>query len=340
MQVHYISNFLNEYDMDELDYYNDSVLSDLNCYIRDNVDTSYWNTNDMIRVKLERYGDNEWYDNKGLYFWDGYKLILPFYNGTINYYGSDEYEFDQQLNRFGFVPNHMQFIRDYTPDEPLCEDGLFKSKVMFSNLSMFYDDIYESHSRHIVNGSIFTMADFYANGRRYILMFFGELDNRIREYICSNNPYDFDVEGILNDLNCDISLDDIYYTKNSCPDDYHFFIPSEFLSINFNDKITNKFNNYCNTSKSKGKKSKGVKYHNQVIQKNSNQNNRSKCISVTNKGVSCSRMAQDGSSYCGIHSVSNEAHQCASVTAKGIQCGRDAKNGHSYCSIHLKKNKY
>jgi hypothetical protein len=340
MQVHYISNFLNEYDMDRLDYYNNSTTKDLNCYIQNNVDTSYWQVADIIRVKLELYGEKEWYDNKGLYFWNGSKLITPFYNGVINYYGSTEYEVDQQINRFGMIPNNIQFIHDYEPNEPFCNDGLIKSKVLFSDLSAFYNDICSSQTRHNVGDSILSIADFYTNSRRYILIFFGEMTNEIHEYICQNRPYDFDVEGVLEDLNCGIDIYNIYDTKDSSSDDFHFIIPNEFLNINFNDKIHNVFNDYCSKSKNSGRKSKGVKYHNQIIEKKSNEAIRHKCISVTNKGVACSRMAQVGSTCCGIHSTSTLLNQCASVTAKGIQCGRDVKNGYNHCSIHIKKNKY
>jgi len=339
MEVRYISNFLNEYDFEELDYYNDSTLSNLNSYIYNNVDVSYWNKGDMVRVKLERYGNKEWYDNRGLYFWDGSRLLMPSYEGGVNYYGSNEYEIDQQTNRFGVVPSNLQFIYDYEPNEPLCEDGLMKSKVMYSNLSNYYDEICESHSRHIINGDIFSMADFYANGKRYILMFFGELNEQVQEYLCNNHPYDFDVEGILDDLNCGVDIYNIYDTKGSCSDDFHFFIPSEFLSINFNDNVCSRLNQYCKNSQSKNKKSKGKKYQNQIINKN-NTNVRQRCISVTNKGVACSRMAKDGSEYCGIHYGGVAVSQCISMTAKGIQCGRDVKSGYDYCNIHLKKNKH
>jgi hypothetical protein len=263
---------------------------------------------------------------------------MPFYNGHINRYGTNEYEIDQQTNRFGVVPNNIQFIYDYDPNEVLCEDGLLKSKVMYSNLSNYYDEICSSHSRHIVNGEIFSMADFYANGKRYILMFFGEMNCQIKQYLCNNRPYDFDAEGILEDLCCGIDIYNIYDTKDSCSDDYHIFIPSHFININFDDVICNKFNNYCNRNQSRNMKSKGKKYQNEIH--NNSKKVRNKCISVTNKGVACSRMAKDGSEYCGIHYNGIEVSQCISVTAKGVQCGRDVKTGYDYCSIHLKKNKY
>lgn len=337
MRVHYIANFLSYNDLDCLDYYSENTLCNLNNYIYENVDTSYWSFADMVRVNMEKYGSGYWEDNVGLYVWDGAKLIYPFYNGVLNYFGSNEYEIDQKVNSFGFIPNCFQFIRDYEPYEAFQEDGLLKSKVLFSDLSSYYNDICDSHTRHIVNGSVFSIADFYANGRRYILMFFGEMSNQIHEYLCNNRPYDFDVDGIFQEYECGINIYNIYDTKNSCDDDFYFFIHPKFLDVNFGNNNCNRFRQLCNESNNKRNKSKGKKYHNKVINKSNGCVERYRCKSVTNKGESCSRMAKPGCEYCGIHDTSGQAYLCASTTAKGVQCGREAKNGFNYCSIHLKQ---
>ena len=340
MQLHYIENFMYHYDMDCLDYYTDSTLNKLNSYIRDNVDTSYWNRGDMVRVSLEKYGCYNWDDNIGLYFWNGHKVIFPFYNGALNYYGSNEYEIDQQVNRFGFVPNQFQFIRDYEPEEAFVDYGLMCSKVLFTNLSNYYNDICDSYIQHYAGDSILSIGEFYANGRRYFLMFFGDMSNDICNYLQQNRPYDFDVDSILDEYNCGINIYDIYDMKGSDSNDAYFFIHPNFLDINFNKSNCNKYNEFCSQSHNKSRKSKGKKYVNEINYASKNVIQKHKCKSVTNKGVSCSRLAREGSDYCGIHDNQTEVIQCASVTAKGIQCNREAKSGYSYCSIHLKKCGY
>ncbi len=337
MRVHYINNFLSYNDIDCLDYYNDNTLCNLNNFIYENIDTSYWSVSDMVRVNCQKYGSGYWEDNVGLYFWTGSKLIFPFYNGVLNYYGSNEYEIDQKVNNFGFVPNCFQFIRDYEPFEPFQYDGLLKSKVLFSDLSLYYNDICDNHTRHMVNGMVLSISEFYANNRRYILLFFGEMNNQIHEYLCNNRAYDFDVNGIFQEYNCGINMYNIYDTKNSSEDDYYFFIHPNFLNVNFGyNNNCNNFRQMCNNSYNTNNKSKGKKYHNKLIAKNNRNTERHKCKSMTNNGETCSRMAKEGRDYCGIHDTSSEIHLCCSITAKGVQCGREAKNGYDYCSIHLK----
>jgi len=338
MYVHYINNFLSYNDIEYLDYYTENTLCNLNSFIYENIDTSYWNPSDMVRVNCQKYGSGYWEDNVGLYFWDGSKLIFPFYNGVLNYYGSNEYEIDQRVNSFGFVPNCFQFIRDYEPHEAFNYDGLLKSKVLFTDLSSYYNDICDSHTRHMVNGRVLSIADFYTNGRRYVLMFFGEMNNQVHEYLCNNRPYDFDVDGIFEEYNCGVNIYNIYDTKNSNSEDYHFFIHPKFLDVNFGySNNCNKFRQMCHNSNNSSNKSKGKKYHNKIISRANAPVERHKCKSVTNKGETCSRLAKPGCDYCGIHDTSTTTYLCASVTAKGAQCGREVKNGYNYCSIHLKQ---
>jgi hypothetical protein len=338
MLVHYIDSFLSYNDIEYLDYYNKNTLDILNNYIYENVDTTYWSMSDMVRVTCEKYGSSYWEDNIGLYFWDGSKLILPFYNGVLNYYGSNEYEIDQKVNSFGFVPNCFQFIHDYEPSEPFANNGLLKSKVLFTNLSSYYNEICDCYTKHMVNGSVLSIADFYANNRRYILMFFGDMDNQIQEFLCNNRPYDFDIDGIFQEYDCGVNIYNIYDTKNSCDEDFYLFIHPKFLDVNFgNANNCNNFRQLCDNSTNKGNKSKGKKYHNKVIKKNNTNVERHKCKSVTNKGETCSRMAKSGLDFCGIHDNSVQVYQCTSVTAKGIQCGREVKNGYNCCSIHLRQ---
>jgi hypothetical protein len=343
MQIHYIRNYVYDYDMECLEYYSSDTLSSLNGYIETNIDTSEWSCGDMVRVELERYEKDSWDDNKGLFFWNGYRLIYPFYNGNLNDMGSAEYEMDQQIDVSGFIPNTFQALYDYSPYEPFeYTDGIKNNKIVFTDLSQYYNEISDNYITYNVSNSRYdsedrlTISHFYHNGTKYFVLFYGNMRDEVMNYLCRNRPYDLDTETCLMEYDSSTNIYDIYEKYDSNSYDTYFFIHPRFLSIDFDEIVQESpLQAWCNKTRVKPKHSKGTKYHNKTSNKMVAPSSRVMCSSVTNKGKHCTRMAKDGHSYCGIHLQEGDFIQCSAHTAKGVRCGREARPNNEYCGIHI-----
>jgi hypothetical protein len=343
MQIHYIRNYVYDNDLECLEYYSQDTLSSLNNYVDDNIDTSDWSCGDMVRVEMERYEKDSWEDNKGLFFWNGYRLIYPFYHGNLNDFGTVEYEVDTTIDIGGFVPNTFQALYDYSPQEPFdYTDGIKNNKVVFTDLSQYNSEISDNYVTFNVSNSQYdsenrlTISHFYHDGIKNFVMFYGNMRDEIMNYLCRNRPYDLDAEATLSEFDSSTNIYDVYEKYDSNSYDNYFFIHPKFLTIDF-EAINQEspLQAWCNRTKSRSKHAKGVFYHNTPSNKYSTGSNKTQCISVTNKGKCCTRMAKSGHSYCGIHLQEGNFVQCSAYTAKGIRCGREARHGNDYCGIHI-----
>jgi hypothetical protein len=343
MQIHYIRNYVYDNDLECLEYYSQDTLSSLNNYVDDNIDTSDWSCGDMVRVEMERYEKDSWEDNKGLFFWNGYRLIYPFYHGNLNDFGTVEYDVDSTIDINGFVPNTFQALYDYLPYEPFeFTDGIKNNKIVFTDLSRYCDEINYNFETFNVSNSCysgdgkFTISHFYHDGTRYFVMFFGDMRDEIINYLSRNRPYDLEAETCLMEFDASTNIYDVYEKYDSTSYDTYFFIHPRFLNVDFEAvNCETPLQIRCRESRSKPKHAKGTFYHNTPSGKYSAPVSKNRCISVTNKGKHCTRMAKSGHSYCGIHLNEGSFVQCSAYTAKGSRCGREAKAGSDYCGIHI-----
>lgn len=340
MQIRYITDFVYCNDFEYLEYYSRDTLDLLNDHVNNYINTDDWCHGDMVRVEMERYCTDSWTGNEGLFFWNGYNLIYPFYNGNLNRIGSCEYEIDQEIHNDGFVPNCFQAIFDFDPKEPFDDyDGIRGNKILFTDLSMFEDDIYDNHIKYSIESDaddVISITYFYYNNTKYFLMFFGELNSSVINHITRNRPYDFDAEGVLLEYNADTSLYSIQDMLGGEDYDHYMFIHPRFNSIDFDAcNRESRLHSKMRSSKAKSNNSRGVRYNNTHKSNFKNEVVTHKCLSVTNRGIRCTRNAKSGYDYCGIHLEVSDPVKCSAVTAKGIRCVRDAKEGSCYCGIHI-----
>lgn len=338
MTVHYINDYLSANNLDTLDYYDCNFINELNNYIQYYIDTSYWSRADIVRVSSSRY--SECYGNDTLFFWDGTSVVYPFYNGTLNNIGTCEFEIDTEIDSCGFTPNLFQCIHDFYPDDVIgVQDGMY-NKILFTDLSSFSDSIFDNCVKYNAGCITVSISYFYAGGVRYFIMFIGDMTDEISNYIYANRPYDFDIESCLPEHDINITLNDIYDTYG-CSGEHVMFIHPRFLYTDFDSvNCNNRLQEMMEQSRSVYTQSNGGNFNvsnTNLKRSKKNTNVKNKCVSVTSKGVQCSRVARDGSDFCGIHiNEIDEAEQCTSVTAKGVRCGRLAKDGFYYCGIHLR----
>ncbi len=307
MSVHYIYNFVRDNGDYELDYFNSKTVDELNDYIYENIDTSYWNRCDLVRVSLDCDCDGSWCDTKGLFVWDGSKVIFPFYNGNVKRYSSPEYSVNQKICCDGFMPNTFQAIHDFYPEDISCLSDGFSNKIFFTDLSDMKYDIIDNMRIFDVSNCYtdeISLSRFYYNGRSYILLMIGEYDSGVGNYLENNRPYDFDIYSAIDEYNIDTNVQDILDTFDESSDTQILFIRPEYFNINFNISCrTNKISNIVKSTNSR-RNTKNVtreeasKYCPQVEHKAQ----KTKCQAVKSNGQSCSRMAKSGNRYCGIHS--------------------------------------
>lgn len=345
--VRYITNFAIYHGIDDVEAFSNTTLDMLNEYIYSNEDTSDWERGDMIRICLNQYEDMSWYKNQGLFFWNGYNAIFPFYDGNLNDVGSVAFEIDQQLDNYGYVPNTFDIVSEYDPDDFFNQcDAVTGNKIGFADLASYYDEIVDNcrsfsvENCHYESDGEITVTSFYANGRRFGLLFFGQLTSEICDYISANRPYDFDVEGVICEFNVGMTTDHVQSYLGLDWNDRCMFIHPRMLSVQYDtysygssldrriadSRVSytssngSSFANFTNQKKVKNKKKKQV----------------SQCGAYTSKGYQCTRMSKSGEEYCGIHLLElSGKKQCSSYTGKGVQCNRMCKDGYDYCGIHL-----
>jgi hypothetical protein len=359
MEVHYIENFVIDCGLDCLDYYDCDILSRLNDYVSENVDTSQWNKCDMVRVSPTKRTKTCWTDNQHLFFWDGYNLIYPFYNGNLNDIGTNDYEIDQQVDSSGFVPNVFQAFTDFDPSEPhRLNNGICLNRIYFTNLSDYRNQI--SFSRYVVSSSycgsngILNIGSFYHGYKRCFVIVLGEINQNIEHYLDNNRPYDFDISSALQEHDMSIDMDDIYSSYDSSEDDYYLFIQPKFLQIDFDGGYVKKSRFLSNLKKEKYStgSNQSVKNYNNDWSSNKKSfekatvpniicDSKVQCVAYTGTGDRCTRMSKEGENMCGIHlriysSEEYESKKCSAYTGKGDKCTRDAKDGHDMCGIHLR----
>jgi hypothetical protein len=352
MQVHYIENFVRDIGCTYLDYYNYDTLHLLNTYIYKNFDISSWKRFDIARVELSIYSERNWPCSEGLYFWDGNKLIFPFFNGQLNCIGSSEYDIDQTIDRFGFIPNVFQLFRDYLPHDVNYTYCINSNRFIFSNLYEHNPDLFSNIAHYQISNNhedtgVLTVLTFSFNSSNYFVITLGALTQEQVNYMCTNGVYDLEFDTACYEYNLEYSAQDIksqigYSDYNN---DHILFLHPRFMYMNFDIPITY---NISYTQESNSSIVRGTRPQSRSCEKATkpkfNKVKNKKCGGDTNKGQGCSRMAKEGYDYCGIHlRAMQEARplesdrQCICVTAKGIRCNRIVKTGYDYCGIHLKK---
>ena len=361
MQVRYIDNFVNDCDIDCVDYYDCNIIDKLNDYVNQNMNTNSWNSGDMIRVSPTKRTKTCWFDNQHLFFWSGYNLVYPFYNGNLNDIGTNDYEIDQQIDSSGFIPNTFQAFNDFDPHEPhSLSNGICMNRIYFTNLSEYKNEIISSFSRYVVSNThlesngIINIGSFYHGYKRCFVVVLGEINQSVKDYFDDNRPYDFDISSALEEYEMSISMDAIYSSYNSDGDDYYMFIQPRFLQINFDGGYIKKsrFLSKINEEKKNTNSNYSVKNYNGDYTSNKRKfekatvpniiyDSKPECTAYTGKGDKCTRDAKDGHDMCGIHlriygTDGDDSRKCTAYTGKGDKCTRDAKDGHDMCGIHLR----
>lgn len=353
MNIHYVYNFVSNFGLYELDYYNPDTLDQLNNFIYENIDYSYWSRGDMVRVSLTENEDSNWYDIRGLYFWNGSALIYPFYNGKINSFGTTEYEIDSQISNSGYIPNIFQFAHEFHPADAFSNsDGINDCKILFSNLSSF-SEVYNSDGKYYLSNNYdstgyATVYKFEHNSINYHVFILGEDNYQIQEYFSSNRPYEFDISQVCSEYDISLSPDEIRSAFGLGYYDQLMFIHPRFLNTSFENTVCESdciVSRIQNSRRKTNYSSSGYvlsRDYTSKPNKKSDSCNKSRCIGSTSKGHPCTRMAKSGHSYCGIHLRSQQESQpipdelrCQCITAKGSRCVREIKNGYDYCAIHL-----
>jgi hypothetical protein len=301
----------------------------------------------MIRVSTQRYGCDSWCGCEGLFFWTGYSLVYPFYDGKLNDVSSREFEIDQALDSCGFVPNLFQAISEFEPEDMFgLDNGITNNKILFSDLSEFADEIYDNcvsynvSNNHYDSDNIISVGHFEKNYRRYFVIFLGRMNDMVYTYLRNNRPYDFDIDNVFSEFSMSIGLSDVIDTFDSSYSDCYFFIQPRFLDIKFDKYGTSILSRRIAQSQVAHRiAEKAEFYGGKSVKKTKKKEQQNQCQSYTARGDQCSRLAKKGEDYCGIHlkeMIENGATQCHSYTARGDQCCRLAKDGYDYCGIHLR----
>lgn len=315
MYVHYVTDFVRDCGLMYLDYYNSSTLSDLNTYISNNVNTSEWGYGDLIKVLRERSSYTSSDDCYCMFFWNGYSLVYPFYDGALNTIGSSGYEIDQQIDGSGYVPNMFQAIHNFDVTTAINNlNGCLSNHVYFSCLQIFSEQILNSINRFGISNNyeqsqgVISVCCFNYGSINYYVMYLGDFTDAIYTHLSYNRPYDFDIFGVVNEFNLGCSVSDLYEAVGASSSDIFMFIHPRFLNIDYNNYqcSPNRLTTLIQSSKSKKKTSKGKVSKDALIEKSTptrvNQTTDKRfCCSVTGKGGQCSRAAKSGHDYCGIH---------------------------------------
>lgn len=303
MRIYCVRDFVDDMGYSSMDYFCNDTLDQLNTYVDDEYDTSEFDTGDMFRVSMSSSGEFS-DDNEGIFFWNGSRLVFPFYNGELNSFGSNEYEIDQEICPDGFVPNLFQVIHDFHPDDPYQDNGIDCNRIYFTDLSSYYDDIKENFETYEVESSVssdLSITKFYANGEDYILVYPGEVNKRLGAYLKCNRPYDFDIDSALSEYDVEISSSKIL---DMCDLDSAFiiFVHPKYLDISYDS--CGRGGIHARARKSRGGNSSnydssGISAY--ATKPSFTVKEKRYCCKKTGKGKTCSRMAKDGYDYCGIH---------------------------------------
>jgi hypothetical protein len=167
------------------------------------------------------------------------------------------------------------------------------STIGFTNLSDWADEIEDNvctiDDVYTCDGnSTVTICNFDRNKH---LVFIGEFNNEIADYIRNARPYDFDISNIISVNYMNLCMDDIYECCGGSPGDYYFFIHNYHMGLDYNIQDDGP-EIFVSSGPSKvfgGTKKKEKKTDTSV-----------KCCSSTSNGTRCSNKAQsDG--LCGKH---------------------------------------
>lgn len=296
MGFHTIYDFVEYCNDSHMDYLDNYTYHMLKKYVSEKVDTSDWCKCDVIQVHMT-YDCSE---TPKIYIWDGDKLVYPFYNGKCNTIDSSfKNQIDDLISYSGYMPNIFQAFFDYDPFDVFYNDDFtMPSTIGFVNLNYWADDISCNINRSdyvstSYGDSVITICNFDGNKH---LVFIGEYDDNIMDYISCNNAYDFDISKLLLGYNVDLSEDDIYDICGGSSDDYYMFIHRYHMNVNYN--IDDDSEDYISHSSSKFVCSTERSYSVKSIDK---------CCATTHTGARCSNNAQTGG-LCGKHKRSRRRY--------------------------------
>jgi hypothetical protein len=242
MSVHYLENFLEYINKYSVDYMSAKTLDIVNDYIDNSgeIDTDDWEVCDYIRIPCDRdcyyYSDDDDNDVKGLFIWNGCRVIYPFYNGTAN--TGKFRKLDIAISKDGYIPDSLILYNDYYP----CD--VFNVKRGLKRCIGFGRIIYDDNDDCVVNDSVringvssinrqsrcVTVANF---GPGRFVVFFGEFNDNIRDYIKNYRPYDLDIKGVIAKYNMSIDLDEICSICSSNEDDDYLFIHPNYIGLDY-----------------------------------------------------------------------------------------------------------
>ncbi len=297
MGVHTIYKFVDYYGDGYMFYKDNETYEKLKNYISNSpnedeeIDTSDWNQYDTVRVHLT----HDCSELPKVFIWDGTKVVYPFFNGTCNESdGRIHCEIDESISVSGFMPNIFWAFHDYDPGEVFYSDEYrLPSTIGFTNLGDWADEIEENTCTiddvYTCDGNAtVTICNFDRNKH---LIFIGEFNNEIADYIRDSRPYDFDISNIISVNDMNLCMDDIYEHCGGSPGDYYFFIHNYHMGLDYNiqDDEPEVF-----VSSGPSKVFGGTKKKEKIIDTSV------KCCSSTSNGSRCSNKAQpDG--LCGKH---------------------------------------
>lgn len=291
MSVHIVSGFLEHFDKYDINYENSYTLQELNNYISEcySYESSNWKCGDLIRVPVNQYSGESWDGVRGLFVWNGYSAIYPFYNGNCNSSNYRAKRVDVAVSREGFIPNSLKLFDDYDPSEIFGLENGINSRIGFYGFNS--DDYgYDYFDERVVRVGDVSVIQFDYNK---FIVFIGDFDYNIYCYLTQCRPYDLDANEALSSNFCETSIYDIVDEISADYDSHFMFIHPCYLNIDFDcESYTECTGNNIGKSDVYIRQTK-PSFKPKIV--------RSQCLAVKADGYRCTKKTKENCDYCGMH---------------------------------------